>query len=702
MCRPVIRGRLLACVLAALVAAHPTIPGALDEEVTIYRDEWGVPHIYGASARAAMFGHGYAQAEDRLEDLLGAHLMARGLASSLIGKSGIELDLVARAAKHEQLSAELYDTLASDTRALIEAFVAGINAYIDEHPAQLPSWAERPRPHQVVALFRAFAWAWPWGQALGDLEARGSHVSDGRGSNQWVIASDRSVEGSMLALIDPHLSWDPQNRLYESHVHGGELHFFGFSIVGTPWMAMGHTDRFSLALTTGGPDCADIYEERLHPDDPLRYEYDGEWLPIDVEQIEIPVRIDGELVRRPFTVERTHHGPIVKRGEGVAFAARTAYDAQIGLIEQWLRMILSRDLGQFLDALSMSQSLPQNLMYADVDGNSYYLRAGRVPLRPPGFDWGRPVPGWTSATEWHGVHPLSDLVQSLNPPSGYMQNCNVSPATMFPGSTMISARYATTIYNARDDRSNSRGRRIAQLIEGLEAVSVDDARRFAVDSGVEGVDRWQAALRSALPQSADGNAPLAESAAMLLDWDGEIAIDSRAATLFRFWMRAMRADDSGVSRIAGPDRIELTAEEQRSLLRALEQARQELSHSFPDAIPRWGEIHRHRAGTSDWPVAGCRADGISTLRSVRYSGPDRDGIFLASGGQICPTLVVLGKRTVESFSAVPHGQSSDEDSPHHADQAQRLFSPALLKSTHYGREALLPHIRSQKLLRFRP
>ena len=109
-------------------------------------------------------------------------------------------------------------------------------------------------------------------------------------------------------------------------------------------MAMGHTDRFSLALTTGGPDCADVYEERLHPDDPLRYEYDGQWLPIEVEQIEIPVQIKGARVVRKFTLERTHHGPIVERGEHVAYAARTAYDSQIGLIEQWLQMILSEDL----------------------------------------------------------------------------------------------------------------------------------------------------------------------------------------------------------------------------------------------------------------------------------------------------------------------------------------------------------------------
>jgi len=696
------RRRILLCCLTVLFVASPTIASEGGEEVTIYRDEWGVPHIYGESARAASFGHGYAQAEDRLEDLLAAHLMARGLASSLIGKSAIKLDLVARSARHEQLAAEHYDELAGETRSLIEAYVAGINAYIDKHPTRFPAWAERPHPHHVVALFRAFAWAWPWGQAMGDLEAKGSHVSDGRGSNQWVVSSTRSADGSMLAMIDPHLKWQPQNRLYESHVHGGELNFFGFSIIGTPWMAMGHTDRFSLALTTGGPDCADVYEERLHPDDPLRYEYDGQWLPIEVERIEIPVQVKGERVDREFTLERTHHGPIVERGEGVAYAARTAYDSQIGLIEQWLRMILSEDLGQFLDALSMSQSLPQNLMYADIDGNSYYLRAGRVPRRPSGYDWGRPVPGWTSDTEWEGVHPLSDLVQALNPAGGYMQNCNVSPATMFRGSTMRQQRYPSTVYNIRDDRSNARGRRITELIEAQPAISVEDARRFAVDTKVESIESWQLALRTALSNLPNEGTPLTEPAEMILAWDGEIEIGSRAATLFRFWMRACRADDSGVTPHAVIKRRELDAEEQRALLRALQLAREKLTDAYPGDIPRWGEIHRHRAGDRDWPIAGCRADGISTLRSVRYSRPNKDGISHANGGQICPTLVVLGDEAIESFSAVPHGQSSATNSAHHADQAERLFVPAVLKPTWYGYRALEPHIQSRTLLHYRP
>ena len=78
---------------------------------------------------------------------------------------------------------------------------------------------------------------------------------------------------------------------------------------------------------------------------------------------------------------------------------------------------------------------------ADVDGNIRYLRTGRVPVRPPGFNFKRPLPGDTSQAEWLGIHPMRDLVQVLNSPSGYLQNCNISPDD--PGSPHFCDQAAT-------------------------------------------------------------------------------------------------------------------------------------------------------------------------------------------------------------------------------------------------------------------
>ena len=667
-------------------------------EVTIYRDSWGVPHIFADSQEAAAFGHGYAQAEDRLDDLLGAHLLALGRGASVFGEGALVTDIVARIARHEQISRERYPELAEETRSFIESYVAGVQAYMDEHPDSVPAWAERPRPHHVVALFRAFAWAWPWGQARGDLERAGSHVSDGRGSNQWVVGPGRSAEGAPIALIDPHLRWRPVNRFYEAHLHGGGLDFYGFSIIGTPVMALGHTDVHSLGLTTGGPDCADVYEERIHPEDPLKYEYDGAWRAIEVEKVAIAVKTPEGTRTESLKVERTHHGPILERRGDRAFAVRTGYDREIGLIEQWLRMAKARNLGEFLNAMRANQALPQNVMYADVFGNIYYVRAGRVPRRPDGYEWDRPVPGWTSATEWEGFYPLAELVQMLNPPGGFMQNCNASPGMMMPSSPMTADRYPAVVYNERTDRVNSRGRRILELFAGREKLTVEDALRFAADTKVHGVEQWQAALTRAIGSSDELPELVGEAGRLILEWNGFVEPDSTGAPLFRLWMRACREDDSGVPlrRVASGEALGVT--ESEALLLALGRAATSLDRSHGRLDVAWGDLHRVGRGDRSWPVGGCRDDGLGTLRSVRYGAPGDDGVAHANGGQICPTVVVLREQGVVSFSAPPYGQSNDPDSPHHTDQTEKLFSRGRLKPTWYDKAELLKHLRSERTL----
>jgi acyl-homoserine-lactone acylase len=454
----------------------------------------------------------------------------------------------------------------------------------------------------------------------------------------------------------------------------------------------------SFALTTGGPDCADVYEEKIHPENPLRYEFDGAWRSIEVAEVEIAVKTPDGIRMEPLRIERTHHGPILERKGGRAWAVRTGYDTEIGLIEQWLGMARARNLGEFLNAMRANQSLPQNLMYADVYGNIYYLRAGRVPVRPPGFEWDRPVPGWTSQTEWRGVHPLADLVQILNPPGGFMQNTNVSPGTIMPDSPLTADRYPDVIYNTRTGRSNSRGRRVLELLGSHEKLTLEDARRIAVDTRVDRADRWQEALAQA-NEAQPARIPYQKLAVdLLLGWDGHMDVDSRAASLFRVWMRMCREVDSGVpmQRIANGEPLD--EDGRNALLRALDNAATLMRSQFGRVDVPWGKIHRIRRGDESWPVAGCRADGISTLRSVRFASPDRHGISYARGGQICTTVVVLEERNITSYSATPYGQSNDPTSAHYADQAERLFSRGQLKPTWFRKADLLKHVESKRTL----
>ena len=112
------------------------------------------------------------------------------------------------------------------------------------------------------------------------------------------------------------------------------------------------------------------------------------------------------------------------------------YADEVGLADQVYEMMMARNLEEMKRALAHLQLMAQNIMVGTVQGDIYYVRNGRVPIRAKGVDPSRPIAGNTSATEWKGVHPFSDLVQITNPPMGYMHNCNVTPFGMMKGSPL--------------------------------------------------------------------------------------------------------------------------------------------------------------------------------------------------------------------------------------------------------------------------
>src|SRR5438270_8844404 len=251
-------------------------------------------------------------------------------------------------------------------------------------------------------------------------------------------------------------------------------------------------------MTTGGPDAADVYEEELNPANPRQYRQDGKWRDMTIRKEVIRVKENGKVREQRFEIDYTHHGPVVARKNGKGYAMKLPYFDQFRLPEQSYAMATARSLTEMKKALAMFQLMEQNVMVATVDGDIYYVRNGRVPVRPPGFNWRLPVPGHSSASEWLGYHPLEDLVQSLNPWQGYLQNCNVSPEHMTRFCPMTPQRYAERPYLYNPD--NPLHQRAAMMRDELHAnsrVTVKDAIAIALSTQVYNADRWQARLAAA-------------------------------------------------------------------------------------------------------------------------------------------------------------------------------------------------------------
>jgi acyl-homoserine lactone acylase PvdQ len=428
------------------------------------------------------------------------------------------------------------------------------------------------------------------------------------------------------------------------------------------------------------------------------YRYDGEWRDLTRETVTIRVKEKDGLQEVTRDLVSSHHGPIVE-ADGRTYALKLAYAEAVCLFEQMAKVAKAQTLGDFLQAMSMRMMMPQNAMYGDVYGNIYYQRTGLVPVRPEGYDWTRPVPGDTPATEWLGFHDTADLVQLLNPAAGWMQNCNISPGTMTERSPLTADRYPAYLYLDETERSNPRGRQANERLAAAERMTLEEALSIANDTTLHGNAPWREALFAAYEAMQDStSAPLLQQAVDLLRaWDGHADKEGAGMTLYRAWWHALE-DARDTLPLASIKRGEALPEDaQQTLVRALIEVAQELQQRFGRLDVAWGDVHRARRGEQSWPVDGVAewAD-LVTLRAVHGGEPDEEGVSTIESGQSCTTVVMLKRGDVRSYSVVPYGQSENPDSPHYTDQGRLLFQERKLKDTWFQRERLEEHVESEQ------
>jgi acyl-homoserine lactone acylase PvdQ len=231
--------------------------------------------------------------------------------------------------------------------------------------------------------------------------------------------------------------------------------------------------------------------------------------------------------------------------KGKAYAAKMAYTDEVQISEAWNEFNTATDYRGAVKALGTRQLFPQNVMVADTSGNIYYQRTGRVPRRPSGYNWLRPVDGSTSATEWKGLHPASDHIQVLNPPQGYMQNCNIPPDVMMVDSPFSPKKTLGYIYGYSSGHTNQRGARAVQLLHADSYVTIKEALSYAVDVHPYGVERWQEVLKQIDDEGGDIlrlNSNYTAGMKDILSWDGGLRRDSTAALKYYYWRKQLVED----------------------------------------------------------------------------------------------------------------------------------------------------------------
>jgi len=709
--------------LLILVTSAP-LTGA-EHEATVYRDHYGVPHVFGETPSAAAYGVGIAQCEDNLHTVVYCLYAGVGRLSELMGKRYYDQDVEARVLGHAHFAAREWPKLDARVQAVIQAYCDGVNSYLQQHPDKLPYPVPRIEPIQVLARHRQIFLLSAVVVSRADAEASKSdgyhpvyrpdgepsdrpRISAGK-SNSWALASTKTAAGVPMLLIDPHWASQGHLQLYEAYLHGGELQVGGFLLNGTPLPGIGVSPAAAWTVTAGGADSSDAYALKINPDDRHQYEFDGDWEQMTVRQETIRIREGDGYHEETIEALATRHGPILETKGGVPFAAAFGGHDRADSMEQTYRMAVARNAKEFKAAIALDRYSYFNLMWVTRKGDIGYVQTGQVPKRPPGFNWEKLLPGWTSRSLYDGQLSFDELPAVLNPPTGFLQNCNVAANEVTTGLVFSREDFPAGALYGHYGQYRARGHRATHLLSAVKIASLEDGRRIAFDSYVPPADLWIPVILQAYDESlnedndekpTEEDKLLHEAAGLLRTWDRYATRDSTGATVFRFWRFACSEMEPPVGRDSL--RIQNTPDVRCKALKALLEAAQRLKSTYGKVAVPWGDIKRLRRGDKEWPLSGDGLGklGMDTLRATAGDKLNAEHKLVMGGGQ-CVTSIVLLTDPPTIRSVVAYGQSNQPGSKHFDDQAP-LFSAEQLREVPWTLDQLQGHFEGIKTVKYTP
>ena len=669
----------------------------LAHSVTIHRDAWGVPHIFGPSDSSVVFAHLYAQAEDNFWQVEENFILATGRAAEVHGEEALPGDVLVRALEVRRLSIEEYERSGPRMRELCDAFAGGLNYFLEKNPAIKPRLLKRFEPWHVFAFCRYGLYVQFVLRKVGisgrDVQGTLKELPPGhsQGSNMWAIAPSRSESGRALLFINPHQPFFGAGQFYEGHLRSEEgLNMSGASFFGSLVPTLGHNEKLGWSHTVNYPDIADLYIETFDdPADPLSYRWGDGRRKARQWSEKLRIRTPEGIEERRYLFRKTHHGPIVGTHKGKPISLRLARFEEGGQVAQWYAMSRAGSLAEFRKAISALAIPMFNIMYADREGNIFYVYNAAVPRRSTEFNWREPVDGSDPRTEWSGYHALEELPQLLNPASGFLQNCNQTPFTTTAGDNPRPEDFPPYMVTEKD---NPRGRISRRLLARKEKFTMDSLSEAAFDTTVlvaeemiPGIVRaWELVRRSDQRLAKKLEGPVAE----LKKWDRVARVDSTAMTLFTLWAEL------------GKFRLD-PRKDPRGALRNLRRAVTGLQWYFGTWQVPWGEINRlqrippgddHRFNDSapSLPIAG----GPGWLGMVfNFYARREDGQKRRYGvaGHSYVGIVSFGPEP-ETRSILVFGQNADPASKHFFDQAgiyaRKKFKPALFRREEIEKKSL--------------
>ncbi len=566
-----------------------TVPG-LGAPVQVRWDRWAVPHLRAASLEDLCRAQGWIHANDRMGQMEVLRRGAAGRLAELFGAALLPLDREFRRIGLRRLAAEGLATLSPESRRLLEAYAAGVNAWLAAHredpPPLLRLTGLEPEPWEpadslalgllmghTLSFFlgRPEELRFQWLRAFGPETARRlagrpdaeiaeailalareataasappsppppegpGAAGDAGGSNNWALTGAWTASGHPLFANDPHLRLPLPPWWYQVHLDAPGLRVMGMSLPGTPGVLIGQNEVLAWGLTNNMLDDHDLFFEELDESGGNVRRGDT-WVPVTERVEEIRVR-GGEPVR--LVVRSTDRGLLLDADPERGLPARSL--AWTGLypgdpIRAFLGLARARTLDEARAAAAWHACPAQNLVIAHRDEGILFTVLGRAPARRRG-DGAFPAPAWDPSWGWDGLRPAAENPTVRNPAGGILVTANddtVPPD--YPGAWP--AHFDTPF----------RASRIRELLENRRDWTAAELARVQTDV----VSPFAREVVAALGGPYTGDAERARRA--LAAWDGTMERHGPPA-LFALFLKelgpAVFGDEEAEHRLPGP------------------------------------------------------------------------------------------------------------------------------------------------------
>lgn len=688
------------------------------DNTTIYRDDFGVPHIYGKTDADAVFGLLYAQCEDDFPRIERNYLWAIGRLAEVEGEKQLYSDVRANLFMSREEAIAQYENSPEWLKKLCDAFADGINYYLHTHPEVKPALLTRFEPWmpmyfsegsiggdiESISTEKLEAFYKQLGEdsnmdAVNQQEAEAvidplqweQDLDEPQGSNGIAISGKLTQSGKAMLLINPHTSFYFRGEVHVVSEEG--LNAYGAVTWGQFFVYQGFNEKNGWMHTSSYTDVMDEFLESIEKkDDKLYYRYGEELRPVEKRMVTLAVKSDSAMVQREFPIYKTHHGPITEASSDQWIATAMLWDPSRALQQAFIRT-KTASYQEFKKMMDYKTNSSNNTVYADADGNIAFFQGNFIPKRDTTFNYELPVDGSNKATDWHGLHEVDECIHLFNPGNGWIQNCNSTP---FTSAAEFSPRKKDYAYYMATEPENFRGVHAIKVLTNRGGYTIDSLLALAYDPYLPAFEKLIPGLITAFDQSGKKYNSLKPAIDVLRQWDMRTSKESVGMSLAHYYITAYLQKGPRPEGLSMMERVNYfgtqTPNDER--LQIFSEAVQKITDDFGKWNTPWGEICRLQRldgaiaqkfddTKSSIPI-GFGSGNWGALASFGVRGKQDTKRYYGTYGNSFVAVVEFGEK-VKAKSILAGGQSGDPNSTHFMDQAQR-YADRNFKDVAYYKE----------------